>query len=297
MLIMKRILLLLLFVSYCICANAQVSSLSQNFDGVCTSDGIVPGSWYVYNSVAGTATQGAWGCDLTHGRKNAAGTPTPGMSCTGVWSSSYHLDTSYLVTPLLSFPGHSHAYLYFDSKADSILLGGKLRVLVYPVDTPVFRDTGVHVDATASLTPVISVNDSTDWVTHMVDLTSFLSGNFYVAFMYTSNTTSGSVWHIDNINTTFYRLETPSIEKGILPLRVLGNATSSHILLSFGNAQTGAYQLAVYDMMGRQVHTEMVSLQGANESYQIKDINLLPGMYIIKMMGENAYGMTKAIVE
>ena len=171
-----------------------VSSLNQNFNVDCSVSGNFPSGWLHYNPVAGTEPAGVWSCDPANGRKTITGTPTPGMTCTGVWGGAYNVDTSYLISPRLWLYGQPHVYLYFDTKADSLTLGGKLSIM-YTTDT-LTVPTFVYTDTTSGIIPAFGAADSLGWVTHELDI-SRLAGTaavpFYLAFRYVSSTTWGSM--------------------------------------------------------------------------------------------------------
>lgn len=288
---MKKTALLLLLIACSAISYSQVF-MSQNFDVACASSTLPGYGWLISNPISSTYPQGAWHCTATNGRGG-----TPGMECTGVWSGGYHLDTSYLVTPPIYLAGYTgHVYLHFDTKADSILLGGRIAVLHQ-------MDTAPHIpftDLTPGLSPSFSVTDSTGWVTHQTDLTPYTDTQtrpFYIAFRYISTSTTGSIWFFDNMNIdTFSALTIPNLKKEILPLTVLSNSSSSQIILSFGFRISGAYQLAICDVMGRCVHRETVNIQNGTETYTINGLNLHQGMYFIKMGDGYTFGTTKVII-
>ncbi len=302
---MKKIALLsLLSVFTSLGINAQpFTALHENFDVACVTSTTFPPTsaswnWIHYNPVSGTDLEGLWHCTPTNGRKNNLGSPTPGFTCSGVWASAYHLDTSYLISPQLSLHGYDpgHLYLHFDTKVDSIVLGGKLAVLIT-------TDTGspsafVYTDFTTSVTPGFGVADSLGWVTHELDITSYVPTYYpiYIVFRYISPSTSGSAWYLDNVNTSTTRLSTPNIHKEILPITVLGSGSSSHISLSYGTQISGIYRLAIYDMMGRSVHQETINIMNGSSSLSIDELNLQPGMYFVKMGNGYSYGAVKVII-
>jgi hypothetical protein len=293
---MKKITLLSLF---CFCAfisSAQVDSLNENFDVQCATSAFpYSDHWQFFNPVPASIPSGEWKCTSTNGRGS-----TPGIECTGVYSSSYHLDTSYLVTPELNLSGRlgSVLYLDFDAKTDSLVLGGELRVLV-TIDTP-FSSTDAFIDLTDSASPAIGVMDSAGWVTHQINITHFKdSGDFYLTFRYTSTDTTGSLWFLDNINITSVPLPllVANTGSGRLPLTVTGNSTTEHIALSYSVPIAGMYEIAVYDMPGRQVYKQMVEAQSGKTNYDITGLDLHPGMYFIKMDNGINYGVVKTIVQ
>ena len=294
---MKKTILLGCFTFISLVSIGQLSTLTQNFNTACATASFPSDGWSAYNPIIGTTPQGQWACTATDGRPGVSSAPTPGMTCTGVWSSAYHLDTSYLLTPLLNLSSYAggRVYLQFDSKTDNIILGGRL-TLGKTIDSTSFPDSTYH-DASASLTPAISSSDSSGWVTHQIDMTPYIdSNNFYMAFRYTSTSTTGTAWFIDNVNLTTVSL-VDKITRNILPLTVIGSCTSNKIELSYSVLLAGNYQVAIYDMLGRQVYAGQVLAQTGTEYHTIDGLNLRPGMYCIKMGNENTYGVTKLMID
>jgi len=289
---------LLVCILACITINVQaqiapVTSLSENFDVACVTTPYHPANWIYYNTVPGTDPMGAWTCNPYDGNYG-----TPGMMCTGVYGTpnTYHLDTSYLITPLLMLPSSlypGNVYIKFDSKTDRINLEAKL-TLAYTTDT---------IDASTpytvlGVTPIFSNPDSSGWVTHEADITSLKGSKpFYIAFRYTSSTTTGSIWYLDNVNvTTISVLGVAQNKNELLPLTVIGNSTRDEITIAYNANVAGRYSIAIYDMVGRQVHDEIINAQAGTAQYKISGLNLGSGMYCIKMGNENTYGITKAII-
>jgi Secretion system C-terminal sorting domain len=279
----------------------QDTTLSENFDVACAFTTGMPFKWFVYNppSTNYSAPNGRWKCDPLNGRKNDAGTLTPGMTCTGLWSSSFHHDTSVLITPLMDLTHYTHAYLHFDTKADTIISGSGLSILVsrdtvFPVNLANYHDT------TAIMSPPFSVLDTSSWISHEIDLTSLtLPGSrpVYFAFMYTSTATSGSFWHIDNVNITHSRLSVVNVDKRNIPLTIIGQSSGYEIKIAFGSKVSGNIQFGIYDMVGRLVYKESINSLEANNTHTVSGLNLNSGMYIIKAMDENGLGTTKVLIQ
>ncbi len=268
-----------------------VTSLSTNFDVSCATSIGFPTNWLHYTPVSGTDPSGKWHCESGLGRKNASGTPTPGMMCTNYWTATSHLDTSYLITPLLDLSGYSKAYLYFDTRTDIFTSNGRLAVLI-TWDTTASVATYLYVDSTSVLNPNLSIND-TAWITHELSLGWHCGPGalpVHIAFRYTGNTAMGTAWYLDNVNIRPSRLNIPSVNKDILPVKVIGNSTSSQINLAFGQEVSGSCNLTIYDIIGRNVHTEILDLNSFREIYTISGLNLNQGMYFIRVSnGENLF--------
>ena len=297
---MRKIISSLLFTIIATAANAQYRpALVQDFNISCLSPSVFPSDsdWVNYTPVTGAITNGEWQCTGSNGRWG-----TPGIECTGVWGTppSYNLDTSYLISPPLDL--HSYLtsnndsiYLEFDTKTTGIVLGGRL-AFTYCKDSTFATDT--FFDLTSAMSPVFSNSDSSDWVTHQVSLAAFaLNVPLYLAFRYTSTTSSGSTWYLDNIHITIFPLRASNLTKNTLPLTVIGNSTSSQIIVSYKTESPGMYDLAIYDIIGHKVYEENLSAQKGNANYTITGLNLHSGIYLIKMGNGLTYGTAKTIVQ
>ena len=296
---MKKTLLLSILAAFSLVAQAQ---LSENFNTTCASASFPSNGWTQYiPPTISIPPAGRWDCTAIKGRPTSTGVQTPGMTCTGTYSSAYNLDTSYLITPLISlptasYPGH-HAYLRFDTKKDDIILGGKLAVGEFIDTNTHMMNTILDTAVSGLITPAFGNSDSTNWVTHQADLSGYIGGNFYIAFRYTSTTTTGTAWYIDNVVLTSSSLEVSKIDKDILPISIIGSGSYSQIALSYTAHTSGLYRIVIYDMVGRLVYDGSVEATPGTESYVIKGLDLHPGMYCIKMGNDNTYCTTKVMIQ
>ncbi len=270
--------------------------MSDDFNASCASATGFPVDWSSYNPLPATIPNGQWACAPAGGRWG-----TPGIACTSVWGTpaAYHLDTSYLVSPALNLSGYAGSiYLHFDTKTSNINLAGRLSFIVSSSDTT-FDTTGgaIFADRTTELSPTFGNDDSTEWVTHVADLTPFkTSVPLYIAFRYTADNPSGSTWYIDNVFTTTFPANVPILDKSTLSLSVIGASTSSQITLSCETGSAGKYHLGIYDMLGREVYQEEMNLFGSKATYAIKGLSLAPGMYLIKIGNGAAYGTVRTVI-
>ena len=281
-----------------IVSGQAVTYLAENFDVACAV-ATEPGHWLEFNPLPGTAPMGEWVCTPTNGRPASTSAQTPGMMCTSVYGSpmAYNLDTSYLITPMLNISSYAPGkiYLRFDSKVSNINLGGRLSVIEsYDSSFHFISDT----DITGASLPLIGSGDSSAWVTHEIEITRFeVVGNFYIGFRYTGTTTTGSIWYLDNVNTSRYSLHTENVQTSYLPLTVVGQSSPDQITIAYSTPHALYYQLGVYDMMGREVYKETLNAAGGFENYTISGLHLRPGMYCIKMGNDSNYGFAKTIVQ
>lgn len=259
-------------------SGAQLTSLTQNFDVPCVVGTGFPGAWGNYNPIASTYPLGAWHCASLDGKGN-----TPGMMCTGVYNSMYNLDTSYLITPPLNVSSYPDSiFLRFDCKTSRVRLGGRMDLILLN-DSMVSLAT-IDSDITRAAKPEMGINDSISWVTHQIDLTSFKGlPSFYISFRYTSSTDSGSIWYLDNINTTTTSLHVPIFVKGENRLTILGNSNNELISYTFSALISGSYYLSIYDMIGREVHHQNVLISAGTTTHTIEGLNLHPGIYYMKI--------------
>ncbi len=287
------VICIVLFTSFTGYAQS-VTSLHENFDVKCVLGIGTPTSWIKYNPIPATDPMGAWTCHSTDGRNG-----TPGVECTGIYGSMYHLDTSYLLTPMLDLSSYTSGplYLRFDTKNTKVHLGGRLDFLIV-TDSPYVPGVSSYIDSTNGLFPVFGNGDSTGWLTHQFNLNSLDKTHpFYIAFRYTSTDTSGSIWTLDNVNiTTFSILDVPVPSKDLLPLTVIGSSTRNEIKISCGNNREGMYHLALYDMLGRELYKDKVSLLNDNGCYTLRGLDLNDDMYVLKMGDGNSYNAVKVVV-
>lgn len=287
-----RYLLIVLGLEPVLTAQGQlVHSINQNFDVACVLNSNFPSGWMRYNPIAATFPKGAWSCHPDNG-KNA----TPGLQCSGYYDNTFNVDTAYLISPMLNISEYvgKNFFLQFDSKTSNAPDGSKLSIFtsnddIFTADDPTV-DTGIA--------PVIGTPNDTIWVTRQVDLTSYITNtNFFVGFRYISSAGYGSTWFIDNVKTTTVRLGVADISKDMLPLTVIGQPASDHITLSYSVADAGQYDLKLYDLMGRIIHSETVYAAKGQSRHTINGLNLSAGIYCVKIGNSTGYGVARAIVQ
>jgi len=285
-------LLLLLFMQ---AAKGQVvvSSLYEDFNITCEDAGPnYPTGWTQYNVIEPKALL-AWNCAPLSGRYS-----TPGMACSGFYGGRYFKDTAWLFTPLLNLRDvNERIFFRYDSRYQFI--AAKLSVMIsYDYDPDLAPDRpGVDwIDLTTALTPVISQEDSVDWVTHWVDVTPYKEIPFYVAFRYVSDTLSGGIWTIDNVMTTVFGVNVKDVNKRDINISVLGMSTRESIALSATVNRSGNYTVNIYDNIGRLVHQSDINLQSGTERYTLNQLNLKSGMYLIKLSNGAQYGVVKTVI-
>ena len=297
----KLSILLLLAITQATSSYAQsapVSTLSENFDVACITSSGMATDWFYYNPIPATNPQGAWSCAPSVGRD-----VSNCVICTGTYSGTYHLDTSYLLTPVLDITGYpGHVYLNFDTKTTALAPSGDTLAveLTNYIDSPM-TDSALFTDFSDSAAPLIGNGDVSGWVTHQVDISSYkIFSRLRIAFRYTSSNSSGNEWFVDNVNIStrsLASLHVVNLDEQNIQFRVVGFSTPDKITLSYSAAQAGSGHLALYDMMGREVYKENITLAAGQNTHTINDLGLVPGMYVIKLGNAVAYSVAKVMIQ
>ena len=291
---MKKFLLFVLLGCSLGRAGAQVVSLNENFNSFCAIVGEnYPTHWSEYgiytNSLLG------WTCGPSDGRSGSAG-----IECDNYDGSSYFVDTAWLFTPQLNLSYYTgNIYLQYDTRFASN--AGRLAVMVSNTYIPGGGDpnpggqTWYDITSSAS-SPVIGGGGSNTWQTMQMDLTPYASSPMYVAFRYTSDVTGSGKWVIDNVKTTQQKLGVAITERTELPLTVIGNSNSGYINLAYSVTSAGQYELSLFDIMGRRVHSETIMANAGSGTHTISGISLTAGMYLVKMGNDDTYGTARVMI-
>jgi hypothetical protein len=83
----------------------------------------------------------------------------------------------------------------------------------------------------------------------------------------------------------------------ILPLTIVGNSTTSQVSMEYYIEQAGDYQIGIFDLMGRQVYSGLNYFTIGDNKTTVRDLNLQPGMYVVKVGNANVLGVAKTIVQ
>jgi hypothetical protein len=272
--------------------SQTLTSLNQNFDVSCVSGSGIPYEWHKATPTTATIPLGEWTCNASSGKS-----ATPAVQCTGTYSTAFHLDTSYLLTPDLYLASYSgHVYLQFDTKTSNLNASGQLAVEI--VTDTTHPGTGA-IDITPGLNPLFTSADSAGWVTHVADLTPYKASAFYVAFRYVSSVTTGSIWYLDNVNTTTTPI-TLGVEiqnKETMQLSVSGSCTRNSIGFTYAVPSAGDYSISLVDILGREVYHQQLALQGSYSNYRISGLDLHPGMYCLKVGNGIILGATSIMIQ
>ncbi len=289
---MKKFILFAFLVISASRSHAQVTSLDEHFNTFCAVLGEnYPAYWSEYDIYADPLI--AWTCAPSEGRGG-----TPGIGCNNYDGTTYYVDTAWLFTPQLNLSYYTGSiYLNFDTKFTSD--AARLSVLVSNTYlSGALPDTGqTWNDITSACTPVLNDAGDAEWETHQVDLTPYAGSPLFVAFRYSADVIGSGQWLIDNVITTQAVLGVQAIDKKILPLCVIGSCTKGQMTLSYSAPAAGNYNLTIYDITGRKVHSEDMEAHAGANSCVIDGLTLASGVYLVKIGNGDIYGTAKAIVQ
>jgi hypothetical protein len=271
-----------------------LAELNENFDVACVSASGMPTGWSAYTpTIAVSGTPSAWTCAPSEGRS-----ATNGMSCSGTYSGVFHLDTSYLLSAYIDlytdYHG-GHVYLNFDSKASALEPNGDTIQIGITVDST--GGVGGYVNISDSTLPLFGNGDVSGWVTHQVDMTPYINtGIFRIGWRYTSKSTNGNIWYIDNVNTSRTPMGVASVANSELFFRVLGQCTSDKITIGFHGKDQGLYHLSVFNMVGQVVGKQDIMAESGRGSYDISGLDLVSGLYMVRLSDGASSATVKAVV-
>lgn len=147
----------------------------------------------------------------------------------------------------------------------------------------------------------ISPETATEWTqVSNISLNAYKTTPFYLAFKYQSAAANGGAqeWSLDDIKITAgTNTGINGSKKDQIGLYVLGQATTSRIVLGIkldGKAETN---IAVYDVNGRKVFNANTVLETGSNTYTIDNAGLTPGLYVIRVNDGKYNGIVKAVVQ
>jgi len=132
-----------------------------------------------------------------------------------------------------------------------------------------------------------------------------ISSNVYiriVTLVFSSGSGNRASTAIDNYNLTWGATSSTTGVSNIstqpsLSLNELGNATTDKITLSYTTDEEGNYNLNIYDMTGRILHTEDINASTGTQLISVNGLHLCPGIYFAKMNNANSSSVTRIMVQ
>lgn len=143
--------------------------------------------WTKYSVVG--AQEWDWGT-------NGYGNPDNYAKCSG-YSSGNHDNDDWLISPSIDLTTATEAMLSFDTAKN--YSGNDLEIYVSSdYDGSSAPNTATWTQVTGNLS-----TGGWDWVgSGNIDVSSFVGGDLYVGFRYTSTTSASSTWEVDNVKVT-----------------------------------------------------------------------------------------------
>ena len=129
-----------------------------------------------------------------------------------------------------------------------------------------------------------------------------ISSNVYirvVTLVYSSGSGNRASSAIDDYSLTY--TNTTGINnlssQPYFSFNVLGNATSDKVDFSFNVEESGVYNLCIYDMTGRILHSEIVNAQSGGQQISTNGLHLPTGLYFAKMSSANNSAVARINVQ
>lgn len=129
-----------------------------------------------------------------------------------------------------------------------------------------------------------------------INLTSYKSTPFYLAFTYECGTTGTYELAYDDIkveNGTSIK----TVNGATVGIQVLGEPTTNQINLNVEVKANENIELQLFDLLGRKVATQKATVQAGANRLSFTSLNLNAGMYVIRVISENGFGTVKAVVK
>ncbi|OYT13289.1 MAG: hypothetical protein B6I19_05905 [Bacteroidetes bacterium 4572_114] len=82
-------------------------------------------------------------------------------------------------------------------------------------------------------------------------------------------------------------------EKGFA---IYPNPAISEVNINYESVDNGQLELGIYDLAGRLVHQERLEIKSGNNTFSITNLNLMPGVYMVRLSNGNVFALHKLIV-
>lgn len=256
------------------------TSLNEDFNASC---GAMPSNLPLgWTKVSVTGAQ-EWNCSSLGGY-----TGTAGVSINGFQGGSNNVNEDWLISPELNLSAMVNPTLNF--RAFKKFNGNNITVSV---------SSNYAGDPTAATWNDLNVNLSaidTNFKNFSASVAAYKANNFFIGFKYVSTANDGAWWKLDNINVA-EPTAIGSVAHTSMPLTVVGNATQNAIRVAFTAPKAAEYTVTVTDLAGRVLVNNNVRMSAGTQQYEIANLNLTNGMYIVRLTDGSNLGVAKAIVQ
>jgi len=262
-------------------APAAVTSLNETFT-ICNDPNF--GVFSAYSEVGGQN----WRC-TTFGNGDTNAVRMNG----GTGPMTTFDNEDWLISPPLDLSAMSMPLLEFFSKIR--FSGTNTKELLVSGD---YSGTGSPAAAnwTAIQIPNWSALDTTWRKFSPIDLSTYKSSNFHLAFKYVSSASgTADEWTIDDVNITEGATAVTSWTKEDLDLIILGDvSTNLNLLISSSKERDMKYQ--VRELSGRKVAQGNLHVLGGSSKQMIAMPNLAVGMYFLEVHNSEGNAQVKFLV-
>ena len=261
------------------------TTLNESFPSCSGVPGQLPNYWSRQNVIGGGQQ---WSCTGSNGLNGTPGITMNGRSNPG---NNPQNNEDWLFTQRLDLSAMTNAYLrFFMWKRYS---GNELKVLVstdYSIGDPSFAN---WTDLNMTFSPA----DTGAWKLFEANITAFKNQKFFVAFKYTSTTAAAYQIRMDSVVVSATpALGIGNVSKANLQFQVLGNVINDNVTVMTDFNESGRYNFSVYDLSGREVYNKSTYIYQGVQRINFSGINLPNGFYTVKLSNENAYGVSKIVV-
>lgn len=258
------------------------TSINETFDAACATNNL-PMGWTREN-VIGANQQ--WGCS---GGVN----PNKYVQMNGFAAAANNDNEDWLITPGIDLSASTNPTLFFRAQRRFNLINNVS--VLYSTNY-----SGAGNPNTATWTN-LNVNfnnlDTAVWSTFSAPL---MVGNpTYVAFKYNCTATAADCgqWRIDSVVVTSTTSILSVKGNNQMPVSVLGASSATNINVGFVMDKAAIVATEIYDLNGRLIYRKEVQTINGTNRVALTPSFLPSGMYIVRVVNGNEYGVAKAIIQ
>jgi len=258
------------------------TSINETFDAACATNNL-PMGWTREN-VVGANQQ--WGC--------AGGVnPNKYVQMNGFAAAANNDNEDWLITPGIDLSASTNPTLFFRAQRRFNLINNVS--VLYSTNY-----SGAGNPNTATWTN-LNVNfnnlDTAVWSTFSAPL---MVGNpTYVAFKYNCTAAAADCgqWRIDSVVVTSTTSILSVKGNNQMPVSVLGASSATNINIGFVMEKATIVATEIYDLNGRMIYRKEVQTINGTNRVALTPSFLPSGMYIVRVVNGNEYGVAKAIIQ
>jgi hypothetical protein len=130
------------------------------------------------------------------------------------------------------------------------------------------------------------------------------SGNVYIRIVtlaYSSGSGNRASSAIDDVHLTWTNASSTAVanysSQDGFSLSTIGMASTSKITLACNSNEDGDYSMSVYDLTGRIIRTEKVTVKTGVQQITVDGLQLAPGIYFVKMNNAHTSAVARVSVQ